>query len=144
RSLTLSGLELEAAALVRLGRPAEAEAAALKMAAAAPYDLISAQRASRYIGLTDQISPAKRAYLDLFVKMWPTALVKRADVNEWAGDFAASAADIQALSDIVREFTKDELPLPPSYDAKIAVAWAMAGDFTKSNALAAQARASVD
>jgi hypothetical protein len=38
-------MELEAAALLRLGKPAEAEATAFRMAAAAPYDLITFLRA---------------------------------------------------------------------------------------------------
>jgi hypothetical protein len=144
RGLMLSGLELEAASLVRLGRPAEAEAAALKMAAAAPYDLVNMLRVSRYVGLTDTMSPAKQVFFDRYVRMWPTALVRRAEAREWTGDFAGSAADIEALTVIVGDFLKDDQPNSPAFPAKIAVAYGLAGDMARSNALAAQARATVD
>ncbi len=107
-SLLVSGLELEAAALVRLGRPAEAEATALKMAAASPYDIITQERASRYTLLTAELSPEKREFLDRRARLWPVGLLVEAIANQGAGQYLEAAADYAAFLDIKKGFMKPD------------------------------------
>ncbi|MGD0189936.1 MAG: hypothetical protein ABSD74_04260 [Rhizomicrobium sp.] len=145
-SLMLSSLELQAAALARLNRPAEAEAAALNMAAASPYDLIAQERATRYVGLTATLSPAKSAYLDRYARMTPMGLFMHAYASEWAGDYAASAADFDAFLDIENGFATAATPAVPlpEVQARLAVALAMSGDFKRADAEAAKTQKIID
>ncbi len=145
-SLMLSSLELEAAALVRLNRPAEAEAAAIKMAAASPYDLIAQERASRYVGLTVEMTPAKKDYLDRFARIWPKGLFSRATASEWVGDYLAAADDDRAFVDLSAGFVQDKAAVSPqpAIDARRAVALALGGDMTQSNEFAAETRRTID
>lgn len=145
-SLLLSAMNLEAQVLVRLNRPAEAEAVALKMAEVAPYDLIAQQQAARFVGLTADLPPAKKAFLDRFGRIAPRGLFSLAYSAEWAGNFKASAEALQAYADVVRSFSDDKDPVPPmpGIEAHIAVALAMAGDTEHSASLAADTRKTVD
>src|SRR5215471_14219 len=96
-SLMLTALELQAAILLRLDRPAEAETVALQMAATSPYDVITQQRASPYVGLTAQITPAKKEYLDRLARVSARGLINRANAEEWNGDFLAAASDLESF-----------------------------------------------
>ena len=145
-SLMLSGMELEAAALLRLGRAPEAEAVALKMADAAPYDLTDQLRAALYIGLTDELTPAKKAFYERYARIWGKGLLARAVAEERAGDYRAAADDLDAQIEVLGDFRPTDAPPQPEIAlmAVRAVDLAMAGDIDKSAALAAQTRAAVD
>jgi len=145
-SLLLSAMDLEAAALVRLGRSAEAEAVAVKMAAVSPYDLIAQQRARTYSGLTGELSAEKLAYLDRFARLHPPQLTLNAVAHEWAGQFAESAADLGAYVDLAAGYaTADKPPKPlPATVSHRAIVLALAGDMDKSNSLAAETRLQAD
>ncbi len=145
-SLMLSSLDLEAAALVRLNRPAEAEAVAIRMAATSPYDVIAQQRAMQYAGLTANMSPEKKEYLDRFARLSPTGLFLQAEANEWIGNYLESAADYEAYLDNAKGFAteKDPAAPQPAVEARRAVALALGGDMKLSNAVAAEARKTVD
>ncbi len=145
RSLMLSGMELEAAALVRLGRPGEAEQVALAMGAKAPWDLLNMNRAALYVGLTPEMTPAKRDFYAQYVRLTPQALNIRSRSRQWGGDFAGAAADIESLVETQAGFTAAGQPPPdPIFAATPAASWALAGNMEKSNALAADARARLD
>ena len=144
-SLALSALELQAFALVELDRPAEAADTALRMAAAAPYDIIIQQRAYRYVALTSEMSDAKRAYFDNYVRLDPSALAMRHVARGWSGDFKGGASDLEALCAVIEGFVVDKAQSPqPNLIAAAAVDAGLAGDQVHSDALAAQARAQLD
>lgn len=145
-SLLISAMDLEAQALARLGRPAEAEAVALKMTAMAPYDLVTQQQASHFIGLTAAMTPEKKDYLDRYARIAPRGTFHLSDAAEWAGDFDTAAAAMQAYLDVVRGFANDQDPAPPlpAIEARLAVQLALAGDLARSNEIAAGARKTVD
>lgn len=144
RSLALSRLEIEAAALVRLGRPAEAEAKALEMAQASRWDLITFMRAAPYIGLTAEMTPAKVAYWDQYQRLMPGVLRERSDARQWAGQWAESAADYEKLMQAFRTFQPEPEDEPAVILARRSVAYLMAGDLAKSSDLAAKARIEAD
>jgi hypothetical protein len=144
RSLGLSLLELEAITLVRLGKPAEAEAAAMKMAEAAPYDVLNQIRVLKYANLTAEMTPAKAAYFDRFVRIFPASLVSRYEARLWQGDFTGAAADLERYDAVQKAFfPNDAEPLTIS-TARRAAAYMLAGDLERSNALAVEARAAVE
>lgn len=145
-SLLLSALELQAAALARLGRPGEAEAAALEMAAASPYDTIAQERAVIYVGLTASASPQKKAFYDHLSRIWPKGLLLKAEFEEWNGEYLAAADDYSAFVDLRYGFVLDKKNLTPEVAilADRAVALALAGQTAQADALAADTRKSLD
>ena len=145
RSLGLGALEIEAAALLRLGRPAEAEAIMLRMAAASPYDVVNQIRASNYVGLTPDLTPAKQAWFDQAVRLWPELLGRRSAANQWAGRFEASSDDMADLVSVAQGWFTDPEPQPlPAITAGRAVALMAAGRQDLSDALADQGRAEIE
>ena len=143
-SLMISGLEIEAASLTRLGRPAEAVAAALKMAAAAPYDVVSQVRAGRFVNLTSEISPEKARFLDRLGRLAPGQLGALAMARAMAGDFKTAALDDEARLDINEASAVAKPTALPDWLARASVEWALAGDLAKSAARAQSARAMLD
>jgi hypothetical protein len=144
RSLKLSAMELEAAALLRLGKPAEAEATAFRMAAAAPYDLITFLRAASYADLTADMTPAKLAFFDQYQRLLPRALLSRFEARQWSGEWSASAHDLEMMTAAYDAFRPEPEPGMGLTDARKAVAYMLAGDMERSNSLAFQARQQVD
>ncbi len=144
RSLGLSRLEIEAAALLRLGRPAEAEAKALEMAQASRWDIINLQRAAPYVGLTADMTPAKVSFWDQYSRMLPISLRDRYDARQWAGQWVESAIDYEHLYQNFRTFQTEPEDEPAIMLARRSVAYMMAGDQTRSNDLAAKARVAAD
>lgn len=132
---------LETVILVRLNRPAEAEVAALRSTAYAPYDLVAQYRVPAYVQLTPTISPEKRAYLDQLVRMCPQHLSLRAELNAWVGDYAAAARDEGDRLKLVQGFAPKAKPF--SNDALVALYQMMAGD-KDAVATAARARTGLD
>ncbi|HTT96664.1 MAG TPA: hypothetical protein VMF58_01330, partial [Rhizomicrobium sp.] len=145
-SLLLSALELQAAALVRLGKPAEAQAVALEMAAASPYDTIAQERAAIYMSPDGAMSLQKRAYYDHLSRIWTKGLMIKGVAEEWAGDYLAAAADYEAFVDLRYGFVADKQNLVPEVAvlAQRAVALAMAGKTAEADAVAADTRKSLD
>lgn len=143
-SLGLSALEIEAATLLRMGRPKEAEDKALKMAATSPWDILNLLRVSRYVGLTAEMSPAKQAFYDTYIRVLPTGLFQRYEAKQWVGDWAGSAADLELLLAVQSDLLKEDIPSPPLFTARRSVAYLLAGDLETSNALAVEGRKAVD
>lgn len=143
RTIGLSMLELEAATLLRMGKPAEAEALALSMAEVAPYDVLTQLRALPYAGLTATMTPAKRAYFDRFVKIYPPALFSRYEARLWDGDFVGAAADLERFDALHKAYFADAEPMTLSL-ARRAAAYMLAGDMKRSDEVAVEARAAVE
>ncbi|HEX8256354.1 MAG TPA: hypothetical protein VF589_01865 [Allosphingosinicella sp.] len=145
RSIALTALEIEAAALLRQGKRSEAELAALRMAALAPYDIANAERASYFLWYSDANLPAKLAFYDNYVKLRPEALISRSQLRAWAGDFRGSARDMESLVGLVRSASAKAADSPTfGFDAQRAVAYTAAGDLAQGDAIAAQTRAAID
>jgi len=142
----LTALELQAAILLRLDRPAEAETVALQMAATSPYDVITQQRASPYVGLTAQMTPAKKEYLDRLARVSARGLINRANAEEWNGDFLAAASDLESFVLLAKYFETEKKPVGPmpAFEAKRAVDLSLGGDVAKSDAIAAETRKATD
>lgn len=132
---------LETVILVRMDRPAEAEVAALRSAAYAPYDLIAQYRIPAFVQLTPTISPEKKAYLDQLVRMCPQHLSLRAELEAWAGDYAAAARDEADRLKLVQGFAPKAKPF--FNDALVALYLMMAQD-KDAPATAARARQGLD
>lgn len=143
--LALGAMEIEAAALARSGKAAEAEALVLKMANSVPYDLITALQAQTYVGLTPEMTPAKRAFYEQVSKLYPPALIRRSVAEEWAGDFAASAQHVADYIAVIHGYQDDpDKPASSLLLARQSVATLLAGDLAASNVLADRAKASID
>lgn len=132
---------LESVILVRLDRPAEAEAAALRSAAFARYDLVSQYRVPAHVQLTPTISAEKKAYLDQLVRMCPQHLSLRAELHAWVGDYAAAAKDEGDRLKLVQGFAPKAKSM--FNDALVALYQMMAGD-KDAGATAARARQGLD
>jgi len=126
---------LEANILARMSRPAEAEAAALRVMDYSPYEVIALNFARRYMRLTAAISPAKRAYLDRVNRVMPETLIDSADIFANNGDYRQAAANVAAYADIAASFTEDWNGRP-FYNAVRSTYLAMAGDIPAGNELA--------
>jgi hypothetical protein len=142
-TLLVSALELQAAAQLRQGRAAEAEATALKMAAAAPYEVIDQVRAVPYAQLTDTIGPDKQAYLDRLVKVRPEMPGFRAVQYQWAGRYLDAAADYAAIADLRGGFTGNDAPPLPDALALRAAMLAMGGKMADAATVANDAAAMI-
>ena len=145
-SLMLSSLELQGYALVYLNRPAEAEAVALRMAEIAPYDVITQDHAMRFIGLTPEMSPAKKIFFDRSARITGSGSRYYAGGLQWAGDYLSAAAMYKATLDRLDGFKNEKTPPSPqpALEAGRAVALAMGGDLAQSTAVAADTRKSID
>ena len=143
-TLLVSALALQAAAQLRAGEPAQAEATAFRMAAAAPYEVITQVQATSYAQLTPNLTPEKQAFLDRLVKLFPEALGLRAVVYQWAGKYAEAAADYAAVIDLRAGFSRSNDPPPmPDVLALRSVMLAMAGQIDQSAAVAKDAAAMI-
>ncbi|HXS05369.1 MAG TPA: hypothetical protein VN723_01160 [Rhizomicrobium sp.] len=142
-SLLLSSLDLQAAALVRDGKFAEAEAAALKLADAAPYDVTAQTSVRRYTHLTGTLSPETQAYLDRVVKIFPDALVTRALAYQWVGRYLDAANDYASIIDVRAAFAQPGSGASPPPDAMAmrAVMLAMGGKLDEAATVADDTRA---
>lgn len=143
-SLLVSSLELQAAALVRLGRFSEAEAIALQMANSSPYDVTVQMRAIPYAQLTAALTPEKQAYLDRLVKIFPETVAFRAIIYQWAGKYLDAAADYSDFIDLESGFSPPGNPTPlPSFLALRSVMLALGGKLDESAGVAADASAMI-
>ena len=140
RGLRLSGLELQAAALVRLGRPDDAAKVALEMASAEPWDVTVQGRAARFVALSDDDGPAGRAFVDHYARVEPGALTDRSRFQEWNGDWRGAAESLEGLIDDYRGFSVNKVLPQPALRAKAALDLALTGDLAASEDLAGTAR----
>lgn len=115
-SMALSALEIEGAAQARMGRTAEASELGLRMFEAAPYDPVTVLRAARLIELSPAMTPRHLAFWEQAGRINPTMLLQRAAVDEWVGDFASAAEDVEALLAVIDGFVDDpSIPgVPPT------------------------------
>lgn len=146
RGLALSAMEIEGYALVRQGKMAEAQAMGLRMYDASPYDLMNLLRASRLVLMSPDRSPATDRFWDEASRLLPDLLGgARLEADEWAGDFAGAAADLQAFVDLTDGFLKDKDDhyFPDSH-ARIALSHMLAGNTAASEAAAEAARKAID
>ncbi|WP_147417576.1 hypothetical protein [Sphingomonas cavernae] len=139
RSLALSAIELEAAILVRVNRPAEAEAAALRMAAQSPYDIQNLLRAQQYLRPDGAMDGARRGFYANFVRLAPQARLELAEAQEWAGDFAGAAATLAGLVALVEGDT-----VAANILAQIAIQHILGGNIPVGEAQIALARRAND
>ena len=135
RSLALSALDLEAAILLRMGKPAEAEAVALKMAAQSPYDLQNQIRANRYITPATGMTEAKSDFYRNFVRISPEARLEQVEALEWAGDFAGAADASEGFIALI-----EGVGPVPLLKARAAVQNILAGHLDRAEPLIAAAR----
>jgi hypothetical protein len=143
-TMLVSALGLQATAQLRGGQAAEAEATAFKMAAAAPYEVLTQIQATPFAQLTPNLTPEKQAFLDRLVKVFPEALGLRAAVYQWAGKYAEAAQDYAAVIDLRAGFSPGNDPPPmPDVLALRSVMLAMAGQMDKSAAVAKDAAAMI-
>jgi tetratricopeptide (TPR) repeat protein len=139
-SLALSALELEAHALLGLGRLREASDKAMEMAAAAPYDIVSYLRAAPFVRLTGEYGPAEQRFYANLVRLYPAGLVERSNVRQMAGDFRGAAEDLELWNGL----TEPMLERPnTAILAQAALTRAIAGDMAAAEALAERARAAL-
>jgi hypothetical protein len=97
RSLGLSALDLEAHVLLRKGDADGAEKAALRMAAASPYDMTSHLRASRFMQRTTPMTGEKADYYRRFTLIWPEARIFMLNTLRWQNDYTTAAREGDAL-----------------------------------------------
>ena len=141
RSMGLAAMQIEATALVRSSRWAEAEAVALKMSAAAPYNVLATTRAAAFVGLTTTMTPEKRAYYEQASRLMPSYLAGWAGADEAAGDWASAAAHMHAAREAAQAFSTDPATFHPAATvAHESVDLLLAGDLAASNKTADEAR----
>lgn len=144
-SMALSALEIEGAAQARMGRTAEASELGLRMFEAAPYDPVTVLRAARLIELSPAMTPRHLAFWEQAGRINPTMLLQRAAVDEWVGDFASAAEDVEALLAVIDGFVDDpSIPRGSAYYAQAAVHRMLAGDLAGSERAAEKARKAID
>lgn len=136
-SLALSAMELEAQALLGLGRTREAADKAMEMAAAAPYDLINNLRALFYVQLTGEHGEAEQRFYANLIRLYPAAVLERGVARQMAGDFAGAADDLEQWMSLT-----DPLLTEPNMGtlAQAALTRALAGDMLRAEPLAERAR----
>lgn len=143
-TLLVSALDIQAAILVRAGRMGEAEATAAQMADAAPYEVLAQVRAANYMQLTPELTPAKQAFLDRLVKIYPDLLPLRASAHEWAGKYLEAADDYGDIVETRAGFSpgSDAPPMPAALALR-SVMLALAGQREASATLAANTAAMI-
>jgi tetratricopeptide (TPR) repeat protein len=136
RSLYLTALDIEATALLELGRTDEAVAKALEMAAAAPYDVVNQLRASFYVGYATHWGPAETAFYDNLARLYPDSLLTRGVNREMNGDVTGALADY----DLYMRMHDDQLGgVNASLRTRIALSHALSGNAERAAALIRQA-----
>jgi hypothetical protein len=139
-SFHLSSLEVQAMAFLGMGKTQEAANLGLEMGEAAPYDLVNMLRATPLVDLSADYGPREARFYDALVRIYPTAIAKRADARERAGDFRGSAEDFEAWTALVASV----IDTPSAYSpAHAAIARALAGDADQAEAHAKAAQAAL-
>lgn len=136
-SLRLSALEIEAIALVAMDRIPEARTKALEMAAAAPYDVVTLQRAARYVRLSSDYGPAEQRFFETGMRLYPQLILDRATARQMRGDFRGSSEDFEQWFAIQTTLGQDR---QPPLIAFAALTRALAGDVEQAEAHVAEAR----
>lgn len=136
-SLGLSALELEALALVGMGKVDEAADKALAMVSAAPYDIVNIRRARKFVGLPGRYGASESSFFEQAVRVEPANLLMRSDIRQIAGDFAGAAADLDAWRRLIASIPDSEDVQFPSANAGLA--FALAGNRARADELIAAA-----
>lgn len=138
RSLNLFALDIQATALVELGRTDEAVARGVEMAVAAPYDIVNILRASYYVDYSTHWGQPETAFYDHLVKLYPSGLLQRARARELNGDVANALADY----DLYIRMYDDQLGgVPEALRYRVALSHALSGNFARAEELVRQAEA---
>jgi hypothetical protein len=142
RSLGLSALDIEAIALVASGRTQAAREIALRMAAAAPYDVAAARRALPILILADGVTPAERDYFAAAGRLDYRLLGFEQSLLVARGEYDAAVTVTQQVRDHGLMFDADEGDAPP-VEANLALLYALKGDLARSDLAALRAAAGV-
>ncbi len=143
RSMGLSFNNIEAMALLRLGRPEEARAISLGAALAAPYSFLPSIYADDFFEFQDELSPEAEQRMEMASRITPTTLGELAGRLDRVGRFADSAARQEALLSFM-ETDDDETPRRGALNARAAVTHALAGNWERARERAARARAALE
>lgn len=147
RSMALSYDQLEAAALLRMRKFAEAQAAATRHVELARYSLYGLLNLTDYAGLTREADPGTLAYADAMSRALPTVFgMRRLFILEDWGKFVEAAQLADDMNRLNQSFVADsaapsDITKVPRYYAEAALAYALAGDFPRAQDRAMQARA---
>ena len=136
-SLHLSALEVQAMALFAMGHKEEGAAKAMEMAALAPYDPVTGQRAARYVRLLGTYGPEQQQFYDRLIRLFPLGLIERAWVRQMARDFRGAAEDQELWAGLLQSMS--DQPVNGSALAHAALARALAGDVDQAAELAHRA-----
>ncbi|MEA3035957.1 MAG: hypothetical protein QOH04_1722, partial [Sphingomonadales bacterium] len=139
-SFHLSVLEVQAMALVAMGKTQEAAMLGVEMGEAAPYDLVNMLRAAPLVDLSADYGPREARFYDALVRIYPTELAKRAAARERGGDFRGSAEDFEAWTALVATVLDDPEAFGPAHAA---IGRALAGDAEQAEAHAKAAQAAL-
>lgn len=138
RSFAVSFDQLEAAALLRKRRFAEAAAVASRQAASFPYSTYNLVQLSDYADLVGQPVPETAAHLDALARALPLFAVRRARVQMNWQQFAEAARSFDDMilldNSFATELTSSRWP------AEAALAHALAGNWTLAAERAAASR----
>jgi hypothetical protein len=141
RSLALAAMEIEAMALLGLGRDDEARAKAFEMAASAPYDLVTQLRASRYARTGGSFGAAEQQFFDNALRQYPLMLAERATARAMAGDFRGAVVDYETWSRLAATLSERVDMTSLAYRA---LYLALVGEREQAEALAREARTAME
>jgi hypothetical protein len=144
RTLGSAAIMFEAEALLRAGRIAEAEDAAVRASSAAGLEIIGLLRAAQYLNLTPRFADDKKRALELTSQLFPERLMLLADAQAWAGDYRAAAATVGAFIESVRAALPSGDRRLPNLVASQALYAAMAGDMAEARRLASEAQSELE
>lgn len=137
RTMGVAQLNVEAVALYGLNRWLEAEDVALRMAAAAPWNLRVQRRATELLSFSRPLAAADRAFFERAGRLNPQFRVLYGIWLELDGDFRG--AERMARLGTIGEEALDPSTRNPAALAARAFHLALAGDRSASDALAAEA-----
>lgn len=141
RSRGRSFAQIEAAALYRMGKAAEANTAALR-GSGEPATLVGLLRTGAYLTGEPAMSEAERQYRAAMTRQMPAMGWAQFDRLTETGDFAGAARVADAVVALRRLHGEDQML--PSHLANAALAHALAGNAARGQAYAEEARAVFD
>ena len=142
RSAVSAARYLEALFLVRANKIAEAETAAWDAINGSPYNVMSALRAMRFVGLSRELTPAKRSALEAAQRVYADMGMLIADEYAAGGDYAAAMRSLQSLDLNLKAVAKE----PSDWallQSTMATYAALGGDVARAKAEFAKADAAL-
>lgn len=131
---------IESAALLRMGKPEEAQRVSLTNADISPYSFASQLTVKPYSSQVRTLSAAEDAFLKRSGKLYTTGSYIYANRLEEAGRFSDAATHRLALVEYNNAITSKDNQRPSGPMASAAISAAMAGDWTNANNLIKQAK----